>query len=223
MCQDCKDACVRCDHVSHDVVRLWDGRQYCHDCMEAACPGMVAYARDHAVLEETMPYSRWQMFRKFMAVMCAWLLLFVAIASAAIAILVEDPAAAVWHICMVAGLILVPGIPIAAIFSFTVASQEHTYRSTVALVRGELRVKYGYRVFDVLLDDCRCNEGGFWRVNSLPRHSAPVCLKYPVLLIAVLDYAEGDWRNRIIAVGYSPEKFRIWKGLFSLREPSVPT
>lgn len=38
-------------------VHLWDGKDYCRDCVEAACPGMADYARAHAFLEETMPYD----------------------------------------------------------------------------------------------------------------------------------------------------------------------
>jgi len=39
-------------------VRLWDGGDYCEDCVESTLPGLANYAREHASLEERAPFSR---------------------------------------------------------------------------------------------------------------------------------------------------------------------
>jgi hypothetical protein len=40
-----------------DIVRLWDGNDYCVRCVEESAPGLVEYARQHAVLKEVLPFS----------------------------------------------------------------------------------------------------------------------------------------------------------------------
>ena len=46
--------CSRCSRTmsADSAVHLWDARDYCRDCVEAACPGLANYARTHSVLEE---------------------------------------------------------------------------------------------------------------------------------------------------------------------------
>ncbi len=38
-------------------IHLWDGHDYCRECVEAACSGMAAYAGKHPVLVATEPVS----------------------------------------------------------------------------------------------------------------------------------------------------------------------
>jgi len=49
--------CAKCSSVltAETEVPLWDGRSYCRDCVEAACPGMADYALQHPKLEERVP------------------------------------------------------------------------------------------------------------------------------------------------------------------------
>jgi len=49
--------CRHCGHVigPGNSVRLWDGRDYCEECVEAACPGLADYARTHPGLKEGPP------------------------------------------------------------------------------------------------------------------------------------------------------------------------
>lgn len=51
--------CSKCSQplTPETTVHLWDGKDYCRGCVEAACPGMAEYARTHVFLEETMPYD----------------------------------------------------------------------------------------------------------------------------------------------------------------------
>jgi hypothetical protein len=39
------------------VVRLWDGRDHCRDCVEAACPGLSRFARGREWLEDSIPHD----------------------------------------------------------------------------------------------------------------------------------------------------------------------
>ncbi|MEX0716659.1 MAG: hypothetical protein WD066_08735 [Planctomycetaceae bacterium] len=49
--------CRHCDRplVEAETVRLWDGRDYCRDCVEAEMPGLAEYAASHPTLEEAVP------------------------------------------------------------------------------------------------------------------------------------------------------------------------
>lgn len=49
--------CSKCSQslTPETSVHLWDGKDYCRDCVEAACPGMADYTAAHATLEETTP------------------------------------------------------------------------------------------------------------------------------------------------------------------------
>ncbi|MEX0716658.1 MAG: PVC-type heme-binding CxxCH protein, partial [Planctomycetaceae bacterium] len=49
--------CRHCDRplVEPETVRLWDGRDYCRDCVEAEMPGLAEYAATHPRLVETAP------------------------------------------------------------------------------------------------------------------------------------------------------------------------
>jgi len=51
--------CARCGRAcpSSEVVRLWDGRDYCRDCVEAECRGLFDFARDRRSLRDTMRHD----------------------------------------------------------------------------------------------------------------------------------------------------------------------
>ncbi len=53
-------ACRKCSAslTTEQAVHLWDGHDYCHDCVEAACPGMVEYVRTNPLLIAIEPTSR---------------------------------------------------------------------------------------------------------------------------------------------------------------------
>jgi len=40
-----------------EAVRLWDGNDYCENCLERKLPGLAEYARRHPRLEERAPFS----------------------------------------------------------------------------------------------------------------------------------------------------------------------
>ena len=50
---------ARCgkDDPSAEVVRLWDGRDYCRGCVEAECPTLWEFARGRDVLEDAIPHD----------------------------------------------------------------------------------------------------------------------------------------------------------------------
>ena len=47
--------CRYCDRdiETGEPVRLWDGRDYCEECVETALPGLAEYARTHPALSDT--------------------------------------------------------------------------------------------------------------------------------------------------------------------------
>ena len=45
------------------AVRLWDGRWYCRECVEAVSPALYRYALAHDRLEESPPFSRGDIWR----------------------------------------------------------------------------------------------------------------------------------------------------------------
>ena len=53
----CKLECSSCGRqfASEDMVRLWDGHDYCTKCVDADRPGLVDYARGHPILEDRIP------------------------------------------------------------------------------------------------------------------------------------------------------------------------
>lgn len=55
-----ENLCRKCSQplTPQTTVRLWDGGNYCRQCVEEACPNLVDYALAHDVLEESMMYNR---------------------------------------------------------------------------------------------------------------------------------------------------------------------
>ena len=53
-------ACRKCSAslTTEQVVHLWDGHDYCRECVEAACPGMAEYATANPLLVAIEPTSR---------------------------------------------------------------------------------------------------------------------------------------------------------------------
>src|SRR5688572_5334229 len=41
-------------------IQLWDGRNYCEECVTALNPELLHYAAHHPVLKETMPFPAWK-------------------------------------------------------------------------------------------------------------------------------------------------------------------
>ena len=40
------------------TVRLWDGHNYCAECVHRASPALLTYAREHDAFEDSIPYDR---------------------------------------------------------------------------------------------------------------------------------------------------------------------
>lgn len=65
------------------MVRLWDSRSYCRDCVEAVCPKLFPYAMGHSRLEESAPFGRGAYWRNAWR-REAWIFLFFAVVFGAI-------------------------------------------------------------------------------------------------------------------------------------------
>jgi hypothetical protein len=60
-------------------IHLWDGHDYCRECVEAACSGMAAYAGKRPVLVATEPVSKSDYLRNLSYTTCMATLPFVPI------------------------------------------------------------------------------------------------------------------------------------------------
>lgn len=51
--------CEKCGQpmTPETTVHLWDGKDYCRDCVVRAAPGLLDYARAHDRLQERMPFN----------------------------------------------------------------------------------------------------------------------------------------------------------------------
>ena len=57
---EAEDRCAHCQQVGvPNAVKLWDGKQYCSECVKAEEPDLYAWALRHRRLAEVMPQSAW--------------------------------------------------------------------------------------------------------------------------------------------------------------------
>lgn len=55
-----KSLCRKCSAplAAGETVPLWDGGDYCTECVRRASPALLAYAKDHEVFEDALAYDR---------------------------------------------------------------------------------------------------------------------------------------------------------------------
>jgi hypothetical protein len=64
-------ACPKCGRIIHSAVRLWDGRDYCRDCVDHACPGLGDFAAQHPILSQRSQLPFWKTAGKVMLMLHA--------------------------------------------------------------------------------------------------------------------------------------------------------
>ena len=177
--------------------RLWDDNLYCRDCVEAACPGMSAYAAIHEKLEETMPYDRRGVTQSTWFVLLLVVLLFSAVSELD----------SVWMVVALLCLLAVLYIPLAHYLAKTTrltANAQYGYLEYTYVTNGGTFRKVEF------LRDCRWYIGRSYYLTSLD----------PVIWIRLPMIKFGWFRIYLIKVGcgWSRDTFRIWKAFLTLAD-----
>lgn len=215
-CAKCEDQAARpiftresiCRHcgaalTAGDLVRLWDGHDYCSRCVEAAHPDLARFAHEHDRLEETMPHSSWHVARNILLfthlITMATLGTFVLFAG-------------IYHDRILdgllgVGLLFLLNCVIAIPLAIGSAYAHSVSRGHVAVQDGRLRFWGGeIDFFECPLIDCQ------WSLGSLRRTT--FVFGGRVVILSVPRPAPA--RELTIAVGFSFESRTIWEAFLTL-------
>ncbi|MDP6438115.1 MAG: hypothetical protein QGH74_00610 [Candidatus Brocadiia bacterium] len=210
--------CSKCEQPlsPETTVRLWDGKDYCDSCVEAACPGMADYAREPPVLSEHLdpgppPGAAQFVFDSVVVVLCLPLLLVGFGGLAGVAWLIHPVLVVLVLLLFVLALLGVVG---------KMARFEHRkllrIRPTISVQEGVCQAESaGSSLWQADLPSCGWEEGrARWDfvIGSLGivRH-----VRYPVILLAPCG-PEWDAVEAPIACGWTPEMRALWIGFLTL-------
>lgn len=211
-----------CRHDGLATVRLWDGRDHCIECVEAACPGLVDLARTREDLVDSIPYDQSAALAKwarFFGVLFAVLALtaagfFAAMDRASAALLVGSMAACCAVVALVALLSVFRArhvLPTVRVAGGTVdvfrPDQAEGRRPVVSYPLAEARWQLG-RV--------RKDEAFYGRFNML----SIVVPDRPAVILRAPRGGVLGYPSVLTATGSTPEMVRLWQGF--LRLAGVP-
>jgi hypothetical protein len=204
----------RCSHPP-ELIRLWDGREHCVGCVEAACPGLVAFARERDCLEDSIAYDRaggmrtwWKMTGLFFGVL----------ALAGVGLAAVDLTSAL----ILTGLMAFC-LGFGVLFSLSLVFKARHVLPTVRVRDGLVEVyRPNHGLAKSLVATFRLEEAR-WRIGKLQEDSScrgrggaivpqqrVVILRRPPRWKGVVPPSE------FTAVGSSPEMIRIWIGFLKL-------
>jgi len=222
------DACRVCQKAltPHFSVKLWDGKRYCRDCVEAVCSGLADYAASHDSLEET-PRLRVVDCLRFTAfllviltglcgVLCALLIIAPSELEAIDLLAVSGFLAALCMVTVIMFLLLV------ILFKTTITAKDgfitqattmpllkkaRSFRPTPSADTSDVKVSNTWN-----LQDCRWYVGKGRGLYGFVAPGEPkVVLRVPVVLFGIRIW----WRTSVIC-GFSAESRRLWKGFLTL-------
>ncbi len=212
--------CGRCQGAleGRDSIRLWDGKVYCHECIEMACPGMYEYATEHDQMEETTPYRlrrRLAEFLVFVMLVYAGLAVFIQFVAARDAHDQITPLNALAWSAVVAVAICAPWTTLGLWFT-------RMYLPTVIAREGNITVRRSASLFEwgrhvasetvVQLSDCTWSPG-IGAGPMLTFHDmlqSRINIRYPMKFLGLRI-------NRGCAtVGFTEDTRRLWKGFLTL-------
>jgi hypothetical protein len=204
------DCCARCGAtlMPETAVHLWDGRDYCRPCVEAACPGMADYAEQHEELAEEAPFvSRlwmWLMDRGALVLMgLAAFGVFVFVAGLMTRMLGSPDAWSALAV-LVVGL-STPGLALGSL-TFLALAQSGRWDICVRDGRITLRHKIGFRR-QVHLSRCR------WSfAQDHPSGTRVLPLRTPQAAVRL------QARFLRVRCGWTAETAGLWIGLCALAE-----
>ena len=217
--------CARCSRRldAEAAVLLWDGRRYCGQCVEAACPGLSQAARGRVRLEEavapdaepTPSKVRWQSLAATVVLLgVAW----------AAALLAAWLGKFDWKgMLTVSAYVLAFFLPIIVGMWFSLGRSEiapaatRTATGVVAVENGRVTVRTQTdgrtRERAVPLTECE------WYVGHASDDPSVRALREPdrnAILIVLFPHKD-IWPDRqVIACGRTPEMARLWVGFLTL-------
>ena len=113
MTDDVQCSKCSCTLTPGDAVRLWDGRDYCRECVEKACSGLAEYAAAHERLAEAPP--PWSPRVVWAMRLLQWGPLVLAVLGGIVALAVQAPSLKPDGVGMIAMLALYGVVPALAI------------------------------------------------------------------------------------------------------------
>ncbi len=194
-------------------VHLWDGRDYCRECVQQASPALLNAAEAFHRPEETLTYSAWKVFHRISLTLAA---LFNAVFGS-IAFFVGWQRGGVLEGAASLAVCAVFLLAMAWLFAALHAWFFSIERPSVSVGQDTLRVVHGdegsatYRLSDcewyigALRDTDSIRDKAMWP-DHLPRRPA---------VILVPPRSETG-RRLCVAVGYTPETLEIWRAFLTL-------
>lgn len=211
------EICERCGAMGAPGILLWDDRRYCSRCLGERSKRLAEYARQHEILTETVPFTTWEVIRKYVL---SWPLIVVGLFGPVL--LCTAIIQKAWKESFIGAAVLGSiGALVGFLFGFATAHALKKQRPTFA-VRG----KY------LFITDPSCEEpmafpldACEWYRGRVSHMSLQVMLPdAPAINIVLPDDADED--ETVIAVGYSEEMRELWEAFLSIagvpqREPWV--
>jgi len=203
--------CHACDATlgPESAVSLWDGRDYCRSCVEAACPGLAKYAASHKTLQETEEWTPaadiWWNFK-------VWVVVLLLGGALVAAITVSDPEidASVPGALVVFACICVLG---EIMFILCWLWLGRGLRETASVKGGHLTITAPHwrKPLKSSLTECR------WSIGKAPIGGLGAPPKGPRLVLQFPDRAL--WLFSVkhrSTFGSTPEMLGVWSGFLTL-------
>jgi hypothetical protein len=224
--------CRKCGRSNppYQTVRLWDGCDYCVDCVDAAHPEMAAIARRHRPLQDTMPWSArevaahclWRTVRLGFLCGCVLVALGWLLSSEEMRPAGRSAAALTVGIL---GLFTLVSMLAGAFYYYFIVGTFDSLRLTVSIWDGRLIISnrmYGDGI-DVPLSACdwhlgKVREGHLWWMRTgMCRWGYP---RAPAIVLTFVSHEYG-WLFRSrnsVPVGYCDESRNLWQAFLELAD-----
>ena len=202
-CQSCGST-----RVASRFIKLWDGKEYCVDCIQRESPALLEHAEAAETLAETISYPvvKLAVIWAFTFTV-AWGSLWLIFPLISIIGGKKDFVESLQAWAFITGL----GLPVIAVFAIAHACAYVLNRPTVSVAGGELTVRQRGKSETVTLSRCEWYVGRISQMNVLQNTAI---LRNPAIII-VLPHADGkDARN--VAVGFTNETRQIWESFLTL-------
>ena len=209
-----------CSKCCHDMtpgatVRLWDGKDYCENCVEEACPGLAQYARSHETLEEEMPHSAWRIVINHaiigtVGMSCLGILLWAIVVGLGADRI--DPGSLFL-------LLLFPmaGLPISILFGIGHAVLFALDRPVMSVASGQLEIAIGHDRETIPLSACQWYVGKTSHMNYSPVMYSKTRLLWDTAVVIIIPRCPELWRSsRRVAAGFTEDTRLRWESFLTL-------
>lgn len=204
-----------CGHAP-ERVRLWDGVEHCVGCVEAACPGLAALAKERDCLKDSIVDDRAGALRVWWRI--AWLF-FGALALAGVGI----AATLDWTLTLIIVGTIGFSLGVGLLASFASISRAKSLLPTVRVSGGLVEVfRPSHGKGQIPVTTFRLADA-HWRMGKLQEDSSfrgrggvLVADQRVVILRSPRRWAAVTPPSEFTAIGSSPEMVRVWQGFLKL-------